>query len=392
MLQGRICALVAAIAVLSAMPASVEAAGLYSGPAPRPGPDILYADAPRAPQLENTGEWRAPPILVSGATAYRDGEFLYQDFLYDDHGARYSRDPDDPRSGDDTFSEPNGTYRYPTQAAYAQNAADLVELRVKPSSGSTLFRLTLNTMLDPELVGGVIAIGDSAVALPMPDGANATVPAQYFLTWHGGTAVLRAAVTGNTIAPAPGVTVDTERRQVEIRVPHAAWNPTIGQWKMAAGVGVWDSAANRFAQPQQSATDTQPGGGAPGATAFFNVAFRTNEPVPNVANTAELLGNPSWWRDRQQGEQLRAGSLSAFRADVDFGKLGVGVDDDSGVPKSGPLNRVYASRFETKQGVDFDYECGSADECKGELRGQLQPYALYVPSKRPGGFGLTLAL
>src|SRR5215208_2571081 len=382
MLQGRICALVAAIAVLSVMPASVEAAGLYSGPAPR-----------RAPQLENTGEWRAAPILVSGATAYRDGEFLYQDYLYDDHGARYLRDQGDPRSGDDTFSEPNGTYRYPTDPAYAQNAADLVEFRVKRSTDSTLFRLTLNTLIDAQRVGAVIAIGDSPVPLPMPDGANASVPAQYFLTWHGGTAVLRDAATGTTIAPAPGVTVDTARRQVQITVPHAAWNPTIGQWKMAAGVGVWDTAANRFAQPQQAATDTQPGGGAPGAPAFFNVAFRTNEPVPNVANTAELLGNPSWWRDRQQGEQLRAGSLAQFRADVDFGKLGAGVDDDSGVPKSGPLNRIYASRFETKQGVDFDYECGNADECKGELRGQLQPYALYVPGKHgDAGYGMTLAL
>src|SRR4051794_34310257 len=189
MLQGRLCAAVGAVAVAFATwPAVASAASLYTGPAPRPGPHILYADAPRAPQLENTGEWRAVPILVSGATAYRDGEFLYQDFLYDDHGGRYTRDPNDERSGDDTFSEPNGTYRYPTNPAYAQNAADLVEFRVKPSNGATLFRLTLNTLLDAQRVGGVIAIGDSPAPLPMPDGANATVPAQYFLTWNGTSA------------------------------------------------------------------------------------------------------------------------------------------------------------------------------------------------------------
>src|SRR3954471_19255255 len=61
----------------------------------RPGPDVLYAPAPRAPQLENTGVWRAPPILVSGATAYRGGEVLYQDFLYDDHGAAGLPDQED---------------------------------------------------------------------------------------------------------------------------------------------------------------------------------------------------------------------------------------------------------------------------------------------------------
>src|SRR3954447_22038412 len=120
------------------VPAGARAASLYSGPGPRPGPDLLYAGPADAPQLENTGIWKAPPILVSGAEAYRDGEFLYQDFLYDDHGANGSaRDPGDPRSNagtsSDTFSAPNGTYTYPTDTkAYVNNAADLVELRVRP--------------------------------------------------------------------------------------------------------------------------------------------------------------------------------------------------------------------------------------------------------------------
>ena len=42
--------------------------------------------------------WEARPILVSGTTAYRKGEFLYQDFLYDDTGARLAFDPNDPRT------------------------------------------------------------------------------------------------------------------------------------------------------------------------------------------------------------------------------------------------------------------------------------------------------
>ena len=49
--------------------------------------------------LQNAGPWQAEPILVSGATAYRDGEFLYQDFLYDDHGAVGAQDPSDPFNG-----------------------------------------------------------------------------------------------------------------------------------------------------------------------------------------------------------------------------------------------------------------------------------------------------
>src|SRR3954454_4380950 len=76
----------------------------------RPGPDILYAPAVDAPQLQNTGPWRAKPILVSGAEAYRDGEFLYQDFLYDDHGATGQDDPADPFNEiEQLFSPKHGT-------------------------------------------------------------------------------------------------------------------------------------------------------------------------------------------------------------------------------------------------------------------------------------------
>src|SRR5688572_23748997 len=155
-------AVVAVLAALAALPAAALAApsgSLYSGPGPRPGPDILYAPAANAPQLTNAGVWRASPILVSGAGAYRSGEYLYQDFLYDDHGAREAPDPADPRSTGDTFSKPNGTYSYPTDSAYAHNAADFVELRVQPLSTATAFRVTLNTLKDSSRIAFSIAIG-----------------------------------------------------------------------------------------------------------------------------------------------------------------------------------------------------------------------------------------
>src|SRR5947209_6079356 len=68
------------------------------GTAPRPGPAILYAPPAPAPQLENAkgSPWKASPILVSGASAYRKGEFLYQGYLYDDHGAKEVTDPSNP--------------------------------------------------------------------------------------------------------------------------------------------------------------------------------------------------------------------------------------------------------------------------------------------------------
>src|SRR3954451_21173778 len=157
-LLAALAALLAGLGVVP--PATLAASGsLYSGPGPRPGPDILYDAPATAPQLTNAGIWKAQPILVSGSGAYRSGEYLYQDFLYDDHGAREAFDPTDPRAAGDTFQKPNGTYTYPTDRAYASNAADLVELRVRPLSATTAFRITLNTLKDPSLFAFTIALG-----------------------------------------------------------------------------------------------------------------------------------------------------------------------------------------------------------------------------------------
>src|SRR6476646_4003062 len=91
-------ALAGLLAGVVAMQATANAASLYSGASPRPGPDILYAPPATAPQLTNAGIWKAQPILTSGAGAYRNGEYLYQDFLYDDHAAPETPDPADPRA------------------------------------------------------------------------------------------------------------------------------------------------------------------------------------------------------------------------------------------------------------------------------------------------------
>ncbi len=236
-----------------ALPGGALATGssLYRGPAPRPGPDILYRAPAQAPQLSNAPGWSAKPILISGASAYRAGEFLYQDYLYDDHGAKApSRDPGDPRTSGDSFSRRNGTYTYPTAPVYANNAADLVELRVEPGPESTAFRITFNTMKQPALVGTTIAIGGSAQPRDFPHGANASAPASLFLTVHGSKADLIDAATRRPILPAPQVSVDKVRRQIQVIVSHRAWNPGQATVRLAAGVGLWDTSAGRYLVPR----------------------------------------------------------------------------------------------------------------------------------------------
>jgi predicted esterase len=395
--RGRIVLLGALCALAIAAPAGAATGSLYSGSGPRPGPDLLYQPVANAPQLGNSGIWHAQPILVSGASAYRDGEFLYQDFLYDDHGANGSvPDPTDQRTSGDTFSMPNGTYTYPTDPAYAGNAADLVELRVKPTASATAFRITLNTMKDPSLVATTIAIGDSDQPRQFPHGANASAPAQWFVTVHGQSADMLDAASGKPAASAPSVSVDSTRRQITVLVPHSDWNPGSGSVRLAAGTGLWDKASGAYLIPQQAADATHPGGAGTLSkpTAFFNVAFRSGEPFPDATDPVGTATNAAWWRDQQQGQALKNGDLSQFHAYVDFSKLARRIDDDTGVPKTGPMDRILASHFETAQGTDYSTTCQSVSSCKGELRGRLQPYAIYVPKQaRPAsGYGMTLLL
>src|SRR5207247_1633933 len=209
-------------------------------------------------QRTKAGERNPPPILVSGAAADPNGEYLYVDFLYDDHGARQQPDLADPRAGGDTFSKPNGTYTYPTDPAYANNAADLVELRVKPLSDSTAFRVTLNTLKDPSLTAFTIALGSGdGIPRPFPLGANVSAPASLFLTVHAvGTGMIGElvdAASGARVGPTLSATVDSARRQIEVRVPRTAFAPTGRTVRLAAGVGLWNKAAGRYLAPQPTA-------------------------------------------------------------------------------------------------------------------------------------------
>ena len=382
------------------------------GSGARPGPEALYRPAPRAPQLENTGPWRADPILVSGAQAYRDGEWLYQDYLYDDHGAAGAPRPDGPYGAEThLYSPAAGTFLYPTDPKYAHNAADLVEMRVRRIEGGTAFRVTLNTLIDPQRTAFTIALGDSNEPRDWPHGAGVASPAELFLTARADKAELLDAGSGRAI-PGAKADLDFDRRQIEVRVPDSAWSPGAGKVRMTVGVGLWDPQADAYLAPSpRSATETTPGGGGPAGAAIVNVGPRFEEPWPDVTSPVapKTMGDAAaggmvqaaWWRERAQADALRLGDVSAFYAEVDFAKLAAGARDDSGVPRTGFMNRILASEHEYGQGLDLEKVCfdlaggySAGAECIGRFVGRLQPYAIYVPDKPapPGGYGLTLLL
>jgi hypothetical protein len=379
----------------------------------RPGPDILYQPLASAPQLQNLAPWTAPPILVSGATAYRGGEFLYQDFLYDDHGGAGVPDPNAPIGPNAFLFAPTaGTFTYPTSPAYANNAADLVEFRVKPLTGATAFRVTLNTMKDARLVAFTFALGGTpGVNVAWPHGAHVSSPAAFFLTVHGPTAELIDASTGTRLTPGPRVHLDMTRRQIDVRVASAAWNPGHNTVRMTVGVGLWDAKAGTYLAPTNgSATATTPGGATPTAASIVNVGPRLTEPYPDEAHPSTFTLADSavgaavqarWWRERAQADALRLGDVSPFFANVNFAKLAARVSDNSGVPKNGPIDRIMASHYQFGQGFDPSKVCfdiassfNAGAHCIGRLVGQLQSYALYVPTslETAHGWGMTLMM
>jgi hypothetical protein len=380
-----------------------------------PGPDILHRAPAQAPQLENSGVWKADPTLVCMTSAYRAGEFLYQDCLWDDTGGgpayRW------------WFYTAFKTYRYPTNPAYRNNAADIVEVRLKPLDDATAVRITYNTMTDPNLVAATIALGgDPAKPVEVPHGANTKMPAQVFVTAHGQAGDIVDAATGQARPERPVVTTDLERRQVEVRVPYSAFdprgNPAV---RVGTAAGLWDTANDRYLVPQQGGTPTfaQPGGGTgEHPSAFFNVAFRYDEPYDTA------------WRDHLQLAAVEKGDISQFFATVDFNKLATGTNDDmvgqrGGIPKTGYMSMLFASHFEANQGrrlpsdangprpgsfsqqngfsqgspgqnsrpgLAFGWPC--RDDCTPDLASRLQRYLVYVPkvAPPPGGYATLLWL
>ncbi|PSP98134.1 hypothetical protein BRC89_09270 [Halobacteriales archaeon QS_4_70_19] len=394
---------------------------------PRPGPDALYGSTPTPPPLENGPGWEADPLLVCGSAAYEDGEYIYQDFIFDDHGADQrsvlSQAPSDARSAYGSFSPATGDLYYPNaHSRYHYNAADLLEFRCRvDDSGAEdeiVYRFTLNSMSEPDLVGIALGIDTTSSGGPL-DGAtdwgyglgDLGAPADHVLvTWGTG-----AEFDGERLDD-DRVSVDVERNQIEVQVPI---DPGQGTWRHYLGTGLWDPENDQFKQPRENPTEDLPGGARPSANPppIFNVGFRFDEPLQEdelnllglsqatrnvlmgglprfltstVGRLSPVPGTQSFldelsaaldselprtigrgnWREFGQARALAERDISRFNADIDFAKLRQGLDD-SRVPTTGYLTMLYPSRY--------DYGRQGTDPYNDVFWGRIQPYGAYVP-------------
>ena len=394
----------AALAVALVAAPVVGAASLPRvGSGARPGPPLLYERPPAAPELSNRAPFRAKPLLVSGTDAYRGGEYLYQDYLFDDRGADTLEGSAGQRDSNANFSPTSGNLFYPSAERFAQNAADLVELRVKPTRGAVLYRITLNTVKadDAAIVGiGVDTDRSGGEQVAWPAGAGVSSPGldRFITAWGtGGRVYRRDPVTGVLTAErsldGDQVTISRRTNQMTIRVPRSVMNPDRTTWRYSAGAGL-RSESNGFKRVRQGpATENEPGSGDPteGAPGVFNLAFRFDEPLSSRPNPryGQNVGLGNWFETEQAAVLKRSTPLSmpstaGFHADVDFGRLADGSDGAVHPPRQNQA-RIMSSSLGVAEGFRDRFP---------SYGGRLQPYFLRVPTTktpdRPRG--LTFAL
>lgn len=367
---------------------------------PAPGPDVLYESLASAPQFENTDPWTAEPLLVSGTDAYVQGEYLFQDFVYDDKGATTTKlnEPPDPAPKAHTFSAMTGDVVYPTdEETYRNNAADVLEFRARPTETGIAYRVTLNTMEATDAAAIAIGINTDGETTTGADdwgygiGQLGTLGLDHVLvTWGDG-----AELDGEPVESR----VDLTRNQIHVEVP---LDPGRETWRHYLVAGLYDSQANEFKQIQGQPTDTDPGGAhGKSPPPVFNVGFRFADDEPmgitkldpeRIGELFEFFGTEEYlertesrgvgwghWREHDQAISLAQRDISKFSADIDFGKLAEEVEEVN-IPETGYLNRLYVSHFDLGTGIDEFPTSDDADV----LLGKILPYSIYIPSAYDG--------
>lgn len=345
-------------------------------------------------------QWSGETSMIAGATTYSRGEFVYNDFVFDDTGP--SGRADDaaglgvtaPQQASDTIGR--GYAEYPHDwDRYGDNAADLVEVRVTADASNVYYLFRLNTLLEPDSTAVAIAVdqdGDeSNSGGSWPFGANLSLPGweRVYTFWGTGGAITDAAGSSIDVREAGGgVRVDLEENVIEARIPRAVAEPGTGTWRVWGAAGLWDPGAMTWLPFAPVADEHYPG------IRYLGAALAGR--VPNVFNVAfrSMDETEDFGTDRQAAA-LTAGDISEFSAEVDFAKIAERASDPQGPPPVGAYTRVYRSGVPGEGIVDLQmrpcYETVSIDNqprkhptCQEFFLSRYQPYHVYVPaSYRP---------
>ena len=359
---------------------------------PRPGPDILYAppaDGAAARRTPASGGDADPGLGRDAPTATASSSTRTSSTTTT---ARAARATPATRARATTRSRaPNGTYTYPTDAALrAATPPTSSSCACGRSTDATAFRITLNTLLDPD-AGRRRRSRSATRAAPLPMPARrerVRARPQLFLTVHGATAELRdAADAARRSRPRRRrrSTASAARSRCACRTPPGTRARRRCGSPPASACGTRRPA--RYLLPRQAA-DARRARAARGDPTprrrSSTSPSATSEPLPDVANPASLgrparggatSGRATALRDRRHRRRSAPRSTSrklARRARRDDGRRAADRPDEPH-PRQ-PLRARAGRRLRRASAA-------AATSCEGELLGRLQPYAIYVPQQ-----------
>lgn len=280
---------------------------------------VLLAGLPVAPADART-PWRGRPTLISGTSRLDRGVWIYTDFVYDDYGA------DTGSSGQPnvvSLAPSAGDFRYPDGRAYADNAADIVEVRVRVTGKDLKVRVLLQTITRRSTPAIWVKANRFRKVFT---NANARVSA--------------AANTVRFVIPNVA-----RRRRVRLNIGAGLNN---GKGRLREGV-----PGNAYTRPDELTT------GGPSENRLLDLAF----------NTRKIEGRGGAWNEAEQSAALASGDRKRFAQTININPLRSRATTPIPRPK-GYSVRLFKSRQRLGEGVASEFP---------QYRGRWQPYAVWVP-------------
>ena len=347
---------------------------------PPGGPAALYAPPPKLAMTSNHDpRFRAPFAYASGVERYVDGEYAYTGYAYDDEETVY---PDDP-----------------TMKRYANNSANLVEFRIAPYSGGTLYRFTFNTLLQKDTTIATVAFDTDRKAAS----GSSTLPKDPGLPFQGTDAALTTWGTGAQWSTWTGKAwqhltlrhkIDLAANQVTVEVPHTVVRPS-GSWQATLATGIFDPATKGWMDVKANSANT---------TNIVNLGFRFNE-TRLVGQDPTGYNHAPW---ANQSVALKAGRTTDFKHTLRFDWLAQRRHYDN-TPTRGPSLRMApsflaggtANEGNIPTGISRVDDLGTESTTpkfrfytegakrRGSFGSQyyspLQPYVIYIPENYEPG-------
>ncbi len=398
------------------LPTNVPASGLESttgsGATTALLPDLPTGVAAAAlapePSLPIPSSWPFPDAFspTSGTGRLIDGAFEWTDWVYDAFG---------PSTGVPVNTQnllTKGGYTYPTGPAN-NDGADIFRTAVGLTTSATIWRVDWNTLVSPDvpIAEWTFDTDDNPTtgASEWPGNANVSSPGiDRALVVSAKDAELIDVATGSIIAKF-STQVDMSAQSFAVSIPLSTM-PVSGNWRIRLAAGLANASGTGFAAPLEV------GGlpAAPTAPRVYNITFRTvaqeaptyRGGVPNgivagaasavnqlpvvgaddiAGSTTLLTGN--YWADADQADTLATGNVSKFSQLITWSQLAAHATTQVPVVL-GWSDRWYVTDLSLGQGID------PSPDANPQLRGRIQPYAVYVPTTYTGrqAFPLTWVL